>query len=235
MMTALVGIDCATAPRKTGLALGELRDGVVHILRFATGTNRLTPAQIVIDWLEHYDEAIIALDAPLGWPRALGPCLTAHRAGLPIQTAANDLFRRLTDKEIKQRWGKQPLDVGADRIARTAVAALTFLDHIRLATGRPIPLAWTKEETEPWRAIEVYPAVTRIGHNAPDVGGSLQGLDELLDCSAVLPELKQSKDASDAAVCALAAGDFLLGRTISPVDHETALIEGWIWAPPCPW
>jgi hypothetical protein len=35
-MIALLGIDCATNPKKTGLALGELRGEVVHILRCAT-------------------------------------------------------------------------------------------------------------------------------------------------------------------------------------------------------
>ena len=137
----------------------------------------------------------------------------------------------MTDVEIKQRLGKQPLEVGASLIARTAVAALTMLDQIRQSTGYPIPLAWAREEKARWRAIEVYPAATRIGHGAPDVGGSLEGLNELLDCSAVLSALTKSKDAVDAAVCVIAAADFLLGRAIAPIDHETALLEGWIWAP----
>lgn len=230
-MIALLGIDCATVPRKTGLALGELRGGVVHILSCVTGTNREPPAMIATDWLLHYDEALIALDAPLGWPRALGPCLSTHKAGLHIQEGADQLFRRMTDVEIKQRIGKHPLEVGANLIARTAVAALTMLDEIRQSTGYPIPLAWAREEKARWRAIEVYPAATRIGHGAPDVGGSLEGLNELLDCSAVLSALTKSKDAVDAAVCVLAAADFLLGRAIAPIDHETALLEGWIWAP----
>ena len=230
-MIALLGIDCATDPRKTGLALGELRGEVVHILRCATGTSHESPAIIADNWLSHYDDVLIALDAPLGWPQALGACLSDHRAGLPVQAEANQLFRRATDVAIKQRLGKQPLEVGANLIARTAVAALTLLDRIRRSTERPIPLAWAPKETERWRAIEVYPAATRIGHGAPDVGGSLEGLDELLDCSAVLPVLMQSKDAIDAAVCTLAAADFLLGRAIPPLDYKAAWIEGWIWAP----
>jgi len=230
-MIALLGIDCATVPTKTGLALGELRGQVVYILRWATGTKRKPPAIIATDWLRDYDEALIALDAPLGWPRALGALLSTHKAGFPIQHAADKLFRRATDMSIKHRLGKQPLEVGANFIARTAVAALRLLDQIRQSTGRPVPLAWSREENEKWRAIEVYPAATRIGHSAPDIGGSLEGLGELLDCSAVLPALMQSKDAVDAAVCALAAGDFILGRAIPPLDHETALVEGWIWAP----
>ena len=230
-MTLLLGIDCATDPRKNGLALGEMRGRCVHILKFATGSNRESPEMIITDWLRHKEKVLIALDAPLGWPRVLGTSLMAHKAGFPIKVGSNQLFRRATDMAIKQRLGKQPLEVGANLIARTAVAALEFLDRLRKSTGREIPLAWAREEPDAWRAIEVYPAATRIGHGAPDVGGSLEGLGKLLDCSAVLPALMQSKDAIDAAVCALAAADFLLGRTIAPEDYETALIEGWIWAP----
>jgi len=213
------------------LALGELRGEVVHILRCATGTRDETPAMIAANCLNDYDEALIALDAPLGWPQKMSVVLSAHRAGLPIQAEANQLFRRATDVDIKEHLNKQPLDVGANLIARTAVAALEILEQIRRSTKRPIPLAWAPRETERWRAIEVYPAATRIAHGAPDVGGSLEGLKKLLDCSAVLPALMQSKDAVDAAVCVLAAADFLCGRAIPPIDHNTALIEGWIWAP----
>jgi len=229
-MIALLGIDCATDPRKTGLALGELRSGVVHIIRCATGTKKESPSMIAANWLQQYDEALIALDAPLGWPRALGKQLSNHKAGHVIKIEANQLFRRVTDVEIKNRLGKQPLDVGSNLIARTAFAALTLLDQIRQSTGQPIPLAWTPEEKERWRAIEVYPAATRIAHGASDVGGSLAGLGELLDCSEVSSTLKKSKDTVDAAVCALAAADFLLGRVTAPVDDETAQVEGWIWA-----
>jgi hypothetical protein len=79
-MIALLGIDCATNPRKTGLALGELHEEVVHILRCATGTRDEPPAMIAANWLRHYDEAIIALDAPLGWPKKMSDALPDHRA-----------------------------------------------------------------------------------------------------------------------------------------------------------
>ncbi len=231
---ALLGVDCSTDPKKTGLALGELWGGIVHIQRWATGRDR-SPVEIATDWLRGHDEALIALDAPLGWPQKLGTHLHDHRAGTPLQTDPDQLFSRATDREIKARLRKRPLEVGANLIARTAVAALNLLGQIRDRTGRPIPLAWAPEEAEHLRAIEVYPAATRIGHigyGARNRGGSLEGLEGLFDCSAV-PDLGESKDAVDAAVCALAAADFLCGRAIppKPQDQETAYIEGWIWAP----
>jgi hypothetical protein len=76
----------------------------------------------------------------------------------------------------------------------------------------------------------VYPAATRISHGVPEVGGSVEGLEKLLECSSVLSELGKSKDATDAVICVLAAADFLDGRAIAPHDKELALSEGWIWS-----
>jgi len=36
-------------------------------------------------------------------------------------------------------------------------------------------------------------------------------------------------DVLDAAVCVLAAGDFLLGRAMAPENRSQAEREGWIW------
>jgi hypothetical protein len=53
---------------------------------------------------------------------------------------------------------KQPLDVGADRIARTAHAALRLLQELRERTHMSIPLAWDRNFKPEVQAIEVYPA-----------------------------------------------------------------------------
>lgn len=94
-MTALLGIDCATQPEKVGLALGELRDGIVHLLDCTTGSRQESPVAIVAGWLANREQAIIALDAPLGWPKALGACLHTHEAGVLMHAPSNDLFRRV--------------------------------------------------------------------------------------------------------------------------------------------
>jgi hypothetical protein len=52
-------------------------------------------------------------------------------------TAANAMFRRTTDLFIQQKLKKTPLDVGADRIARTAYAALAILGTLRVELGMP--------------------------------------------------------------------------------------------------
>ena len=230
-MTALLGIDCATDPRKTGLALGELHGSVAVILRAATGTRTADPAAIAADWLQGYPKALIALDAPLGWPHALSAALATHRAGEPVAATPDRLFGRDTDDQIKRRLGKRPLEVGANLIARTAVSALSLLERLRRLTGFEIPLAWAPQESAAFRALEVYPAATRLGHGARDRGGSLDGLSDALDVSAVHSALQQSPHAADAAVCVLAAADFLRGQACPPNDLELATREGWIWAP----
>lgn len=65
-MTTLLGIDCATQPAKTGLALGRLHNNGVCIERCAVGSKSRQPATIALEWLTGCDEVLIALDAPLG-------------------------------------------------------------------------------------------------------------------------------------------------------------------------
>jgi hypothetical protein len=40
---------------------------------------------------------LLAIDAPLGWPKQLAETLINHRAGMPIETPANVMFRRTTN------------------------------------------------------------------------------------------------------------------------------------------
>lgn len=142
---------------------------------------------------------------------------------------ANELFRRTTDNRIHERLGKRSLDVGADRIARTAHAALRLLDDLRVDTGHAIPLAWDHLDHARVAAIGVYPAATRIVHGMPSGSGSLLGLDSSR-CHLTRDWSSESADARDAVMCAVAAMDFLVGRAIPPVDRALAEHEGWIWA-----
>lgn len=228
-MIVLLGIDCATQPAKVGLALGEVAGEGVRIRECRVASREEPPARIAAAWLRDHDHAILALDAPLGWARGLGAALRDHRAGDRMRGSADSMFRRATDIDIQRRFGKRPMEVGANLISRTAVAALEMLESIRQLTGQPIPLATAREESAAFRAIEVYPAATRRAHGAPDAGGSLAGLERLIDLSAVPKAALRSADAVDAAVCVLAAADFVEGRAVPPRDRDIAAIEGWIW------
>ena len=185
---------------------------------------------------------VLAIDAPLGWPRALGSVLPAHRAGQLLAGDPNLLFRRLTDREVQREHRLTPLDVGADRIARTAVAALQLLVALRRRLGCEIPLLWSPRAAGVG-AIEVYPAATltarghsRIGYKKdPALRRALiDALASELGITAKAPqaaEMQARDHGLDAALCVLAGADFLAGRARGPdpAQRETAEFEGWIW------
>ncbi len=243
-MTWIVGIDCATAEAKIGLALGRLDEADVEIHDATLCGRERSAVSLVTGWLtDRVDSTLLALDAPLGWPRALGESLVGHSAGMGIDTLANSMFRRTTDSFIQQELKKTPLDVGADRIARTAHAALRMLSELREKLKAPIPLAWTPMLGPGVSAIEVYPAATLVAHGIRSKGYKkptqtlerreiLKALKKRMRFRASVPDLSKSTDLLDAAVCVLAGSDFLKGRAMSPQDRGVAEREGWIWSLP---
>jgi Protein of unknown function (DUF429) len=226
----IVGVDCATEPRKTGLALGIFDGTRVTVTAAQCASKNLGAAQMAPNWIGKDCTALIAVDAPLGWPAALSEAIGQHQAGDPLEHLANAMFRRLTDDAICARLRKRSLDVGADRIARTAHSALQFLKELRTILNEPIPLAWSSNWGSRVAAIEVYPAATRKAHSAPTGPAWFDSLPSAMTLR--MEALPKSKDAQDAILCVLTATDFLLGRTVSPTEQEMsrAKREGWIWA-----
>ncbi len=241
----IIGVDCATDPRKTGLALAACAGSAVAIRECTLGRPGSAVASQLLPWIEGAGPLLVALDAPLGWPAAMGGALAAHRAGMPLGVAPNELFRRHTDRVVKARLGKTPLDVGADRIARTAWVALSILGDLSRRLGRPIPLAWDPSFDEGVRAIEVYPAGTLRAHGlqkrrdgaagspaaAAVVLGRLRG-EYRMSLAPGIEERLANEHLLDSVLCVLAAVDFLRGDVIHPqTDEEKAAArkEGWIW------
>lgn len=237
----LIGIDCACQPKNVGLARAEWAGGgPPRVTDVLCGAEVPSVAETVADWVRDADRSLLALDAPLGWPALLGPALDAHVAGAVIHEESDRLFRRETDRDIHRRFRKMPLEVGAERIARTARAALQMLDEVRSRTGLEIPLAWSPADTGRASAIEVYPAGTLLAHGFPAAGykkreqrpvreAILQRLDGVLTLPDDREPMLDDADQLDAAICILAAADFLAGRAIGPTDMSTAKKEGWIW------
>lgn len=224
----LIGIDCATADRRIGLAVGHLRAEMVVLEDATAGSANRPVLGTLRAWIGSSARTLLALDAPLGWPMEMARMLGDHRAGAPLRVPANRMFRRHTDDEIYRRLGKRSLDVGADRIARTAHAALGLLDSLRVALNEEIPLAWVPEFSPRVAAIEVYPAATRRAYDAPVGGGSVAGFGSRLQIPRAWSP--PSADAGDAVVCLVAAADFMRRRSPAPTDVELARREGWIWA-----
>jgi len=240
MTIGIIGIDCATQPRKTGLALGFFEAGNATLAEVSLGTDASELINMVLEWIDRSELNLITLDAPLGWPAKLGKVLHLHKAGQPIDVEPNLLFRRETDRFIKSKIGKQPLDVGADRIARTARAALFLLDEVRQNTGKAIPLAWAPGRIDETSAIEVYPAATLLAYrihvpgykqkdNVPARKNLIIRLKNLITFEVNSMLIEQNDDALDAVLCILAGADFLRGDVYEPRNLELAKKEGWIW------
>lgn len=242
MKMRLIGIDCACSSKNIGIALGERNvSGELSVLDVACGGNVKSIADTLVNWLKDANTGLLAFDAPLGWPAAMGTELAAHAAGQPIIVEPNLFFRRETDRVIYRCLGKTPLDIGADRIARTTHSALMLLQQVRDRSGLDIPLTWGVEAAaSKVSAIEVYPAGTLLAHGITASGYKKADqrpvrekicaqLSKLvagpLDQAAMLDDA----DVLDAVVCLVAASDFLKGSCILPLDLVAAKREGWIW------
>ena len=246
MDVRLFGIDCAVEDANVGVARGRLTATGLVVQEAAQCTRQHKAIDTIVRWIEEEQNtpALLAIDAPLGWPAPLSVVLSEHRAGQEILTEANAIFRRCTDRFIHTQVGKNPLDVGADRIARTAHAALTLLGELRRRLHCDIPLAWSPGQCNSISAIEVYPAATLLAHTIDArnykkpgnraernvIVNSLRSHVDLEDTSTI----RESADALDAVVCLLAGGDFLRGQVMPPTDYALAKKEGWIWVRPLP-
>ena len=232
----IVGIDCAAQAKKVGLAYSK----GPSVLGVAAGVP--DPAGQILEWVDWDFPVLLAMDAPLGWPKPMGTELIQHRPGVAIQTSPNDFFRRRTDRVVHKALNRPTLDVGADKIARAAHGALQLLDDVRTRSERSLPILWEIPEDSESGVIEVYPAGTLKTHGYPFQGyksnkpeqAALRGViaGHVADV-LILPEapiVTANADALDAVVCVIAGLDFLAGSCIEPGDDlEIAKTEGWIW------
>lgn len=227
----IIGIDCATKQHNIGLALASFQDGKAMVRDVKVGSEINPALAIAKDWLAEAQPTLISLDAPLGWPTALGRNLQAHKAGERIDINPDILFSRYTDREVRRRLNKRPLEVGANLIARTAHAALQLLGQLREETGLAIPLAWNPDDVTETCAIEVYPRAT-LKVMGIKYEQRLTAIREI-ECLTVdvVADALSSEHGLDAVVCVLAGVDFLTGNCSEPIKREKAFAdkEGWIW------
>lgn len=245
----LIGIDCATKPENTGFAVGSLdpTDPArvrIHLARCCAPAEVL--ASLAVDAIGERP-ALLGLDAPLGWPAPMADTLSWHQAGAlfgsPVVTD-DRMFSRVTDLDIRARFHKRPLEVGADRIARTARTALRVLSEIEVARNKPVPLGWKPGAPDGVQAIEVYPAATLAAYRIASKGyrqlpAKRRAVLKALAGSITLPKgmdrtLAANPHALDAVLCVLACADYLRGDAVAPSleRHATVKREGWIWVRP---
>lgn len=240
MNTSIIGIDCATDPKRIGLARGRVTTEGLALDRLGKVARGELVADRVLDWMPEQERVLLAMDAPLGWPAGLGDLLATHRAGDYLPALPNQLFRRETDRFTHQQIGKLPLDVGADRIARTAHAALNLLHQVGERRQCVVPLAWSPGFDDPVAAIEVYPAAVLKTSGMPFQGykGAARSVQRQEIVTRLQDEmlfateneiLLSDDDVLDGVICVLAGYHFLQGLCVLPIDPELARREGWIW------
>ena len=238
----ILGVDVAVAPQNTGWAVAAPADGGWRVEAAGCGRRNTPLTAGLAEAVDARRPVLLCLDAPLGWPAALGAALAEHRAGEPLTAPPRSLFTRATDHALRERLGKRPLDVGADRIARTAHAALALLAALRHNLAHALPLITAPTVTAAGAVAETYPAGTLLAHGlhrpgyrraeAADarraIAGALAG-SHALDASPVTEACAARTDTLDAVLCVAAGIDLLDGRAVPPDDTLTAAREGWIW------
>lgn len=224
----VIGIDCATEWSRVGLALARRGGSKLVVLETTLASKVTDPVKHVAGWIRGHSPVLLALDAPLGWPEPMQSALAGHKAGESLAAAADAMFSRATDLDVRARMNKRPMEVGANLIARTAHAALALLEALRRETGLAIPLAWSPADVVAAAAIEVYPAATRLALGIPPGSDPLRRLASRL----VLPKSRAHRTSDhvrDAVLCCFAGADFLDGVCPGPADFELSRTEGWIW------
>lgn len=74
MNTSIIGIDCATDPKRVGLARGQVTTDGLVLDRLGKVAKDESVADRVVNWMTDQERVLLAMDAPLGWPAALGGC-----------------------------------------------------------------------------------------------------------------------------------------------------------------
>jgi predicted nuclease with RNAse H fold len=238
----LIGLDAASDRRKFGYAIGRSSGATTELLQSGCLEGGSVDGMGAIKALtENSVPRLLAIDAPLGWPDGLRDGLKNHVAGQHIPASKHLTFRRQTDLRLrsKEHGAHQPLEVGADRIARAAHEALSVLKELRARSGLALPLLW-QSRFDGAGVIEVYPAATlrasgllSRGYKLVDQLAARKQISESLQSR--LPDLasrcESSGDEFDACLCLLAGMDFANGFCSPPSDElkEAAIREGWIW------
>jgi predicted nuclease with RNAse H fold len=234
------GVDLATQPAKTGLAVLRWEPGRAEVVRLQLGVTD----DDVVEVAGTVDK--VGVDCPLGWPDDFLAFLAAHAGGRLAPSAPEDgdaLRRRLayrhTDR-VLQAAGHRPLSVAADRIGLTAMRAALLLDRLA-AGGAPV------DRSGAGVVAEVYPAASlqrwglahrgykREGNRAArgDLVRALRAQAPWLDLGAHAGLVEDSDDALDAVVAALTARAAALGRCAGPPAEHLAQArrEGWVLVP----
>jgi len=222
----LVGVDLASQPKRTSLAVIEA-GRVVMLISEATDDTII----------EHATGAHgVGIDAPLGWPDAFVETITAHHGheSIPAHDPRNLRLRR-TDVITHERSGKQPLSVSTDLIGVVALRAIRLLERLS-GVGAARDGSAGVYETYPGSAVAIWDLVTSSykPKTATDQRAAIVGaLSTHLDLGGFDDQMIANDDDLDAVLCAAVAGLAASGATFVPDSDDVSLAqrEGWIHIP----
>lgn len=233
------GLDLASQNQNTALAVLAWSPGavVVEHLQVDVSNREIVAVSLDVD--------LLGIDCPLGWPASFTDLLIAQRAGsVASGIGADDESRRMlayrhTDLLVRERSGRWPLSVSADRIAYPAMRSAGLLAALREG-GRSIRRSGVESavaEVYPAAALRAWGLTSRGYKRSSELTARL--VDELtaaapwLDLVDGVDLCRACDDALDAVIAALNAGAVVLGRTLGPDAPDLLLAdeEGWIHLP----
>jgi len=235
----VAGVDLASQDARTAMAVLGWERGQAAVLELTVGVGN--PA--IIEAASRV--SVLGIDCPFGWPVAFTDLMIALRAGTVEPGTAGDqrskrrLAYRRTDAVVRERTGRWPLSVSADRIAYPSMRCAGLLATLA-AEGFPLRRSGIGS-----KAAEVYPAAAlarwRLGAGGykldgpglPRVVQALLRAAPWLDLGSFQGLCRQSHDAFDAVIAGLVAGAVVLGRVeaVPEEDIQLADEEGWIQLP----
>lgn len=231
-----LGVDLASDPARTGLAVIRWAPGAAHVEALAVGAD---------------DDAIVArraecaavgIDAPFGWPLAFAALVAAHaRPGAPdpgpwtAERRAGLRYRR-TDHVARAITGRWPLSPSSDLVAVPMFRCLGLLARLGVTDRGAGPVF----ETYPALALKRW-GLADVGYKGRDRQARLGALADALLAAAPWLRLDPAAaalartvdDAFDALVAALVARAAACGLVSPPTAAERAdaAAEGWIVIP----
>lgn len=253
-MSATLGIDLASKPKNTAVAVIEWQPGRAVLAELASGfqggetlwDKRLVSAIRGLVF-ESAPPTKVGIDAPFGWPEPFVQAVLAHQHGdgWPdlIDNPRAKYERRTTDLRVWKETGKQPLSVSTDRIAYAAMRCAVLLGDLSRHVGRE-----GVSRDGSGLVAEVYPDPA-LRHWVPDVwaeapkdsykgpgadarrrrealfAGLLRAASGRLEITPAYAEAcVANDDCLDAVVCALVARAAELRATECPEGEETVAL-----------